>query len=109
MKFEIRLWNSITEIDYSIILRNHITEVYYGITLRNYIVDLWYGPRLWNYMMEADYAAMLWHYIVELYYDDNNDHISTNVQRQKLSISASESFRYNTSPKRPHGHEYYGI
>ena len=31
---------------------------------------------------------------------NKNGHISTNVQRQKLSIAASESFRCNASPQR---------
>ena len=88
----LRLRNYIMESDYGVILRNHITESYYGLILRNGIAEL--HDRI---SLRSD--------IAELYYDRKNDHISTNVQRQKLSIRASESFRYNASPQRPTGQE----
>ena len=69
--------------------------LYYGIISRMYITELYYGIILWNDMMKLYYGITLPHYTKESYYDLKSDYISTNGQRQQLSVVASESVRCN--------------
>ena len=77
---------AICYIDHRTIIRNDMKISYYGITLRNHIT-------------ESHCRKQLGDHITELYYDQEHDHISTKLQRQKLSIGASNSLLHNAPPK----------
>ena len=95
------------------ILRNYISELYCGIVLRNYIPDLYYGIMLGNDTTEIYWRMILRNYMTELHHNHimksycgiilrhKDVNISTNLQRQQLSIGASESFRCHASTQRP--------
>ena len=71
------------------------TGSYYGIILRNYLVKRNPGP-LGNLRMSMGPPATLQGPLM----DHTNRHKNKNVQRQMLSVAASESLRWNASSQR---------
>ena len=118
--YRIRLLNYIMELYYRIILRNHITkyikELYWGIVLQRYFVESyseWIILR--NYVTECTHEKEPRHPRTSpgplgtlgtprdsqgAPTNRKTHDISFNLQRQKLSIAASESLRCNASPQR---------